>query len=147
MKKFVEQTIDEKILTIFNWFVCVGAIKKFVNDKAKISLSDIKVKKLPCWLYNTEVINNLDILKPYMESDAFQFVFLQVHPNNGEKDNVLWICHFCKRNLNISQRLDNKSSRAILCECCLRWYHCECISFEEPIDETITYFCNLCKKK
>ena len=104
-------------------FILSGAIKKFVNEKAKIS--DIKVK-----------------------SDAFQFVFLQVHPNNGEKseDNVLWICHFCKRNLNISQRLDNKSSRAIVCECCLRWYHCECISLEEPIDETITYFCNLCKK-
>lgn len=77
-----------------------------------------------------------------MESDAYEFLCLQIDLN---KDKVLWICKICSRNLDVSRRSDMEAT--VMCECCFKWFHFECLSLRETIDESISYFCNVCLKK
>ena len=139
-KVYSELSDKEKAMIILHWLVSPLLLKNIDFDNEKIGVDLLKLKSIPCWLYNEEV--DIAFLKTYMTSDAFNDLNNAIEANAGK---VKWICFNCKKNLHESQRRDNEPSQSIICDHCLKWYHFECLK-EPPLDEEISmFFCEKCR--
>lgn len=137
--KFNDKTDFEKSKIIFSWFLPLTRVSKFsISDK--LTFIDVNLQDIPCLFYNDEV--NLNVLKSFMDADAFKHLNDLVIEN---RENVNWVCYHCLNDLATSQRKDKKASTAIMCDSCLKWFHFECVKKVVLVDDVGEFFCSKCK--
>ena len=138
-RTFSEISSDEKASIILSWVVPAYILKKVDLKTEKITIDHLRLKMVPCWFYDNELIH-LELLQNYMEVDAYELLKKAIEKNS---ENIKWICYAYKKNLYESQSLD-ESSEAVLCDGCMRWFHKECEKIDYILTDDVSYFCTCC---
>lgn len=112
---FIDLNRKQKLIVMMHWF---GLSSKIIGNIVLSRDLKLKTSHLPDEL--TESFCNLEdrdanLLKTIMTDDCFVAFQNKLKIKKG----MQWTCSICKI-------IDSKKVNAIICECCLKWYHLEC---------------------
>ena len=122
-------------VVILEWFVSSAVTEKCLTNGEMITKE--LVESRPEIVPNSCIDQNVDIflIKKHLTFEAWQVILQIVERKKEDED---WFCTIC------SHDLQEKTS--ILCDCCLSWFHINCVGLSN-VPKQKEWFCRFCFNK